>query len=227
MRNPVRVAVKVESKTKEEQKTPRGLTNHYQISPVEEKLARLIEFLQAHPSSKIILYFLTCASVEFYGKVLADIPALKGWRGKGDKGVPVLPMHGKMPTKKRNGHLEAFTSATQAVLLCTDVAARGLDIPDVDWIIQFDPPQDPNQFVHRIGRTARMGKRGSSLVFLLPKEDAYADFLRGKQIPIKELPAQGEVPKEGIATQLKALFCFFLYERLCCWEALFGLVCRR
>ena len=52
-------------------------------------------------------------------------------------------MHGKMPTKKRNGHLEAFAGASQAVLLCTDVAARGLDIPDVDWILQFDPPQAP------------------------------------------------------------------------------------
>lgn len=44
--------------------------------------------------------------------------------------------------------------------MCTDVAARGIDIPDVAWIIQFDPPQDPSYFVHRVGRTARAGKKG-------------------------------------------------------------------
>lgn len=45
--------------------------------------------------------------------------------------------------------------------MCTDVAARGIDIPDVAWIVQFDPPQDPNYFVHRVGRTARAGKQGT------------------------------------------------------------------
>lgn len=55
-------------------------------------------------------------------------------------------------------------------LLCTDVAARGLDIPDVDWIVQLDPPQSPDAFVHRVGRTARMGRIGHALVFLMPDD---------------------------------------------------------
>ena len=61
-------------------------------------------------------------------------------------------------------------------LFTTDVASRGLDIPDVNWIIQFDPPTNPKAFVHRIGRTARMGKEGQALVFLTPEEDAYIGF---------------------------------------------------
>ena len=68
------------------------------------------------------------------------------------------------------------------MLLCTDVAARGLDIPDVAWIVQFDPPQDPDVFVHRVGRTARMGRTGHALTLLLPHETAYVDFLRIRKV---------------------------------------------
>jgi hypothetical protein len=75
------------------------------------------------------------------------------------------------------------------VLLCTDVAARGLDIPDVAWIVQFDPPQDPDVFVHRVGRTARMGRSGSALAFLLPHEAAYVEFLRIRQVWGRALPS--------------------------------------
>ena len=63
-------------------------------------------------------------------------------------------------------------------LLCTDVAARGLDIPDVEWILQLDPPQNPDSVVHRVGRTARMGRKGNALLYLLPHEIGYVDFLR-------------------------------------------------
>ena len=67
-------------------------------------------------------------------------------------------------------------------LLCTDVAARGLDIPDVEWILQMDPPQDPDSVVHRVGRTARMGRTGNALIFLLPHETAFVDFLRVRKV---------------------------------------------
>ena len=67
-------------------------------------------------------------------------------------------------------------------LLCTDVAARGLDIPDVNWIVQYDPPQDPATFVHRVGRTARMGRSGKALVLLMPHEVTYIQFLHLRQV---------------------------------------------
>ena len=72
----------------------------------------------------------------------------------------------------------AVSGVTAGCLLCTDVAARGLDIPDVQFILQYDPPQDPSTFVHRVGRTARMGRTGKALVMLLPHETPYVDFLR-------------------------------------------------
>lgn len=67
-------------------------------------------------------------------------------------------------------------------LICTDVAARGLDIPDVNWILQLDPPQDPDAIVHRVGRTARMGRLGNALLFLLPHEESYAEFLHVRKV---------------------------------------------
>lgn len=74
------------------------------------------------------------------------------------------------------------------MLITTDLAARGIDIPDVDWIIQFDPPQWSDQFVHRIGRTARAGRIGKSLLLLNEHEDAYIEFLQAKHVDIEELP---------------------------------------
>jgi ATP-dependent RNA helicase DDX31/DBP7 len=63
------------------------------------------------------------------------------------------------------------------VLFCTDVAARGLDLPKVDWILQYDPPCETTDYVHRIGRTARRGFGGSALLFLLPSEAPYVQLL--------------------------------------------------
>ena len=67
-------------------------------------------------------------------------------------------------------------------LLATDVAARGLDIPDVHWVVQVDMPQDPSAFVHRVGRTARLGRSGRALALLLPSETSYVDFLRLRKV---------------------------------------------
>jgi len=75
-------------------------------------------------------------------------------------------LHGKKVQKRREKTMERFRTVTSGILLCTDVAARGLDISDVNWVIQFDPPTDPASFVHRVGRSARAGKTGKSVVFL-------------------------------------------------------------
>lgn len=102
-------------------------------------------------------------------------------------------------------------STRTGVLLCTDVAARGLDIPDVAWIVQVDPPQDPDVFVHRVGRTARMGRSGRALTLLLPHEAAYVEFLRIRKVisPIASLASSPSSP--GICNKaagtLRSLYC--------------------
>ena len=77
-------------------------------------------------------------------------------------------------------------SAEKGTLLCTDVAARGLDIPAVDWIVQFDPPDDPKEYIHRVGRTARAGKQGKALLFLLPTEIGFKKYLEDAKVPLTE-----------------------------------------
>ena len=72
-------------------------------------------------------------------------------------------------------------------MLCTDVAARGLDIPAVDWIVQFDPPDDPRDYIHRVGRTARgSNAQGKSLLFLLPSELGFLRYLKHAKVPLNE-----------------------------------------
>lgn len=60
----------------------------------------------------------------------------------------------------------------QAILLCTDIAARGVDFPAVDWVLQVDIPEDVSTYVHRVGRTARYKAKGNALMFLCPSEQA-------------------------------------------------------
>jgi ATP-dependent RNA helicase DDX55/SPB4 len=60
-------------------------------------------------------------------------------------------------------------------------------VSDIDWVVQIDAPQDPSQFVHRVGRAARAGRKGSSLVFLTDKEEAYVDLLSNRQVHLQEL----------------------------------------
>ena len=84
--------------------------------------------------------------------------------------------------------MERFRSKTCGALFATDVAARGLDVTDTDWVVQVDAPQDPSQFVHRVGRSARAGRQGSSVLFLTEKEESYVDLLANRQVPLQELP---------------------------------------
>lgn len=98
-----------------------------------------VAFLNAHRNEKAIVYFLTCACVDFYALVLKRMPVLKG--------LQVSSLHGKLKQAAREATLSKFAELPAGVLLCTDVAARGLDIPDVAWIVQYDPPQVSVQWV--------------------------------------------------------------------------------
>ncbi|KAI8066661.1 P-loop containing nucleoside triphosphate hydrolase protein [Gongronella butleri] len=98
--------------------------------------------------------------------------------------VHVYRLHGDLPQDVRTATFQQFNAATQGILLCTDVAARGLDLPNVASIIQYDPPTDMKDYVHRIGRTARLGKAGEARLFLLPSEMDYLPILKGQGMAV-------------------------------------------
>ena len=200
MRNPVWIDVAVTStsedtskiveakkKKQQSQATPSTLTNYYLVTPLDQKVSRLAAFLLQHKNEKIIVFFLTCACVDFYGSALAQLLP--------DCNIEML--HGKMVQKRREKTMERFRSTDDkdrivlggGALFCTDVAARGLDVSDIQYVVQFDAPQDPAFYIHRVGRSARAGRTGSSLLFLTPKEESYVDLLVNRNVPLNPLPS--------------------------------------
>merc|ERR1712217_73095 len=122
-----------------------------------------------------IIFFSSCNSVKFHTELFNYI------------NIPVKGIHGKQNQQKRTTTFLEFCRDKKGILLCTDIAARGLDIPDVDWIIQYDPPDDPKEYIHRVGRTARgyYGK-GQAILLLLPEEIGFIRYLKQANVPLNE-----------------------------------------
>jgi ATP-dependent RNA helicase DDX55/SPB4 len=190
LRNPSSISVKVMKTTSDKtsastfdsqsepefQKTPTRLSNFYRVCEADEKLQFVFSMVSAKPKSKFIVFFATCASVDYFGDaVLKDL-----------LGARIFTMHGKMNAKRRALTFESFVKSDTGILACTDVVARGIDLPDVDWIVQVDAPKEPDFFVHRVGRTARAGRLGSALLLLLPNELAYVEYLSAQKVPVEK-----------------------------------------
>ncbi|KIK97158.1 hypothetical protein PAXRUDRAFT_825250 [Paxillus rubicundulus Ve08.2h10] len=203
LRNPARIVVKVQSKKSkkqnsdgkqekgeliEERRIPAGLKNFYISCLASEKLVQLVRVIEhevsSHKASHFIVYFATCACVDYFYRVLPELLLPKS---------KLFSLHGHLSPAARTRALSAFSSTLSSsisplILLATDVAARGLDIPHVDVVIQVDPPSDPKTFSHRCGRTARAGRSGRAYVFFSGRETEYVDFLAVRKIPIQRHP---------------------------------------
>ncbi|KAG2235171.1 P-loop containing nucleoside triphosphate hydrolase protein [Thamnidium elegans] len=188
LRNPVRIVVKVEDLANKGvvQRTPATLDIDYLVCDAEQKLLQMSRILtkelaKEEGSRKFIVYFATCAMVDYFYKILSRLPQLKPFS--------FHSLHGQMDTKRRSATYTSFTElspAIPAVLLCTDVASRGLDISDLDYVIQYDPPQDPKAFSHRAGRAGRAGRKGKATVILVRgREEVYIEFLKLRKIPLQ------------------------------------------
>ncbi|XP_068698926.1 uncharacterized protein [Montipora foliosa] len=158
-----------------ETSTVEGLEQGYIVVPSEKRFLVLFTFLKKNRNKKIMVFFSSCNSVKFHYELLNYID------------LPVAHIHGKQKQQKRTTTFFEFCNASSGTLLCTDVAARGLDIPEVDWIVQYDPPDDPKEYIHRVGRTARGNDgRGHALLLLLPEELAFLRYLKHAKVPLNE-----------------------------------------
>ncbi|XP_043788139.1 probable ATP-dependent RNA helicase pitchoune [Apis laboriosa] len=158
-----------------EKATVEGLEQGYVACPSEKRFLLLFTFLKKNRKKKIMVFFSSCMSVKYHHELLNYID------------LPVLSIHGKQKQTKRTTTFFQFCNASSGILLCTDVAARGLDIPAVDWIVQYDPPDDPKEYIHRVGRTARgEGSSGHALLILRPEELGFLRYLKQAKVPVNE-----------------------------------------
>ncbi|XP_031426699.1 probable ATP-dependent RNA helicase DDX31 [Clupea harengus] len=183
---------------------PEKLQQHMVVVPSKLRLVCLAAFIldkcKFESGQKLIVFVSSCEAVEFLLTALtavlcgqqdnADTPKKTPPKNKNvtpPKPINFLRLHGNMKQGERMEVFQEFSKCRSGVLLCTDVAARGLDLPQVTWIIQYNPPLSAAEYVHRVGRTARIGTEGSSLLFLTPAEVAYVDILANHNISMSEM----------------------------------------
>lgn len=141
--------------------TPTQLVQNYVVCRLHEKLDVLYSFIKSHLKNKIVVFLSSCAQVRF---------VFECFRGM-QPGIPLMALHGKIKQDKRTLIYLDYARKPAACLFATDIAARGLDFPDVDWVVQVDAPEDRAMYIHRVGRTARYTSSGRALLLLMPQEE--------------------------------------------------------
>ncbi|XP_052753171.1 probable ATP-dependent RNA helicase DDX47 [Galleria mellonella] len=165
--------VKVEVSTKYQ--TVDKLQQYYIFIPVKYKDVYLVHILNEMSGNSFIVFVATCANALRCALLLRQL------------GLPAVPLHGQMSQNKRLAALNKFKNKSRSVLICTDVASRGLDIPHVDVVINLDIPLHSKDYIHRVGRTARAGRAGKSITFVSQYDvELYQriEQLIGKQLPL-------------------------------------------
>ena len=174
LRDPVKVQVAPPGKPAEK------VTQGVHFIPNGDKARLLEEYLKKHPGEQALVFSRTKHGADKLAKVLG------GW------GFKVGAIHGNRSQNQRDRILTEFKSGAVEVLVATDVAARGIDIPSVRHVYNYDMPNVPENYVHRIGRTARAGAEGSSISFCSPSE--MGELQAVEKLLKKTLPILGGAP---------------------------------
>lgn len=176
LNNPVRIAVSSKYQTAD------NLVQLMMLVSDGYKNTFLIHLLNEFMGKSIIIFTRTCAHSQRTA-LLARI-----------LGFYAVPLHGQLTQAQRLGSLNKFKSGSANILVATDVAARGLDIPSVDVVINYDIPTDSKAYIHRVGRTARAGRSGKS-ISLVTQYDLEM-YLRIESVLEKKLPKDPSPPRE-------------------------------
>ncbi|PWY98152.1 LOW QUALITY PROTEIN: DEAD-domain-containing protein [Testicularia cyperi] len=191
LQNPEYVAVR---EAENEGSTPKGLEQHYMLVELDKKLDLLYSFIRTHTKCKALVFMSSCRQVQFVHETFCKLRP----------GMSLMALHGKQKQAKRLQIFTQFTRTQHALLFATDIAARGLDFPAVDWVIQLDVPEDVDTYIHRVGRTARYTAKGNSLLFVLPSEEkGVLESLASKSIPVNRIKPK-ESKTQSIQNQLQS-----------------------
>ncbi|CAK7339990.1 unnamed protein product [Dovyalis caffra] len=188
---------KVTTSSTGDYKLPAQLVQRYVKVPCGSRLAVLFSIIkhlfEREASRKIVVFFSTCDAVDFHYALLSEFRWSPNSQSEAENTerflkCNILRLHGSMKQEDRRTTFQAFKTEKSALLLSTDVAARGLDFPKVRCIIQYDSPGEATEYVHRVGRTARLGEKGDSLLFLQPIEVDYLQDLEKHGVSLTEYP---------------------------------------
>ncbi|KAK3053607.1 ATP-dependent RNA helicase dbp4 [Extremus antarcticus] len=177
--------------------TPKTLQQNYVVTPLPEKLDTLWSFIQSSKKSKILIFFSSGKQVRFVYQSFRHM----------QPGIPLLHLLGRQKQTARLEITQKFSNAKHSCLFATDVVARGLDFPAVDWVIQVDCPEDADTYIHRVGRTARYEKEGRAVLFLDPsEEEGMLSRLEQKRVPIERINVRDK-KQMSIKNQMQSM-CF-------------------
>lgn len=177
--------------------TPKTLQQNYVVTPLPSKLDTLWSFIQASKKSKLLIFLSSGKQVRFVYEAFRKM----------QPGIPLLHLHGRQKQTARLDITNKFAAAKHSCLFATDVVARGLDFPAVDWVVQLDCPEDADTYIHRVGRTARYEREGRAVLFLDPsEEEGMLTRLATKRVPLERINVRAK-KQQNIGSQLQAM-CF-------------------
>lgn len=192
--NPTKIGISSDSTVSA---TPENLDQFYIRISLDEKLDVLWSFIKSHLKSKILVFFSSSKQVQYTYESFRTL----------QPGISLLKLYGRHKQSSRLETTTKFSQAQYACLFATDIVARGLDFPAIDWVVQVDCPEDAATYVHRVGRCARFGRPGKSLLMLLPsEEEAMLKRLKSHDIEPKNMNIKLK-NKKTIRPQLQSL-CF-------------------
>ncbi|EXJ94330.1 hypothetical protein A1O1_02724 [Capronia coronata CBS 617.96] len=181
-----------------ESATPSTLQQNYIVTPLPDKLDVLWSFIRANVKKKILVFLSSGKQVRFVYEAFRHL----------QPGVPLLHLHGRQKQTARLDITTKFSNSKHACLFSTDVAARGLDFPSVDWVVQVDCPEDADTYIHRVGRTARYERDGRAVMFVDPsEEEGMMKALEKKKVTVEKINVREKKMQQTIRTQLQNM-CF-------------------
>lgn len=193
LRDPVKVEVKSDSVT------VATLKQQYLFVPSKHKDCFAVYVLTELAGCTSMVFTRTCDATRRLALLLRAL------------GFDAVPIHGNMSQPKRLGALNKFKAGERSILVATDVASRGLDIPSVEFVLNYDVPANSKDYVHRVGRTARAGRSGRALTLVTQYDvELYQriESFIGKQLeafPVEEATAMLLIERVGEAQRVAAL----------------------